>query len=78
MPTASCFIERLPAAVALDDPRHQQFSSFEGRKALATAKTLATPPDLSTFRGQTRVGHLGFNMAAERTVHASLPEAKLP
>src|SRR6266853_590342 len=69
-------IERLAPPVALDHHRHEELGRFEGGEALATLEALAAPADLAALAGEARVGHLGLDVAAERTVHAaSVPRA---
>ncbi len=64
-------VERLAALVGLDHPRHDQLGGLEGGEALAALEALATATDLRPFARQTRIRHLGFDVAAEGTVHAS-------
>src|SRR5580692_4270471 len=67
-------IERLAAAIALDDTRHEQLRGLKGREALAAAQALAPTADLAAIGRQPRVGHFGLYVFAEGTMHR-LPRA---
>ena len=64
-------VERLPAAIVLDQPWHDQLGGLKGRKALIAVQALPAAADLAAFARQARVNYLGFFGAAKWTVHTS-------
>src|SRR6185437_1138116 len=66
-------IEGLAAAVALDDPWHEQLRGLESREALTAAQALTPSSHLPALGGQTRIGHLGVIVTAEGTAHPRAP-----
>src|SRR5690606_32506270 len=63
-------VERLPAAVALDQARHYQFRRLERGETLVAIEALAAPAHLPAITGEARIDHLGFFVTAKGTVHA--------
>ena len=63
------FVERLSAAVLLDQARHHQLGGFEGGEALTAGHAFAAAADLVALGDQTGVDDLGVVGSAERTMH---------
>ena len=62
-------VERLTAAVLLDNHERYLLDIFIRRESLLTFQTFAPPADGGPFRVQTRINDLCFLITARRTVH---------
>src|SRR5215831_10423549 len=67
--TQLALVERLAAAVALDDRRQLDFDRLERIEALAALLALAPPPDRAAVVRHARVDHAGVFVLAEGAVH---------
>lgn len=64
-------VERLAAAVLLDQARHDQLGGLEGGEAFAAGQALAAPAHLIALGDQSRVNHFGVMGTAEGTMHGA-------
>ncbi|VTM00339.1 putative lipoprotein [Pseudomonas aeruginosa] len=72
MPARSLFlVERLAAAVLLDQTRHDQLGGLEGGEAFTAGQALAAPAHLIALGDQSRVNHFGVMGTAEGTMHGA-------
>src|ERR1035438_3878816 len=62
-------VERLAAAIALDDRRQQQLRLFEGREALRARQAFAPSTDLAPLSRKARIDDFSLRVAAEWTIH---------
>ena len=62
-------VERLPGAVALDDPGHHQLRAFERGETLRAGQAFPPPANLVAPGHQSGVDDLGVDRAAERAMH---------
>ena len=62
-------VERLPAAVALDDPQRRLLEALEGREARVAVEALATPADGLAGIAHARLEHACLANAAGRADH---------
>gem|GEM_PF-40099 len=62
-------VERLAAAVLLDQPRHHQLGGFEGGEAFAAGQAFAATADLIALGNQAGIDDLGIVGTAEGTMH---------
>src|SRR5690606_11019197 len=65
-------IERLAAAVLLDDARQHQLSRFEGSETLLAGQAFAPTTHLTAIGDQPGIDYLGVISAAKRTIHVRI------